>query len=260
MRRFSLLLLALLLSAFTALAEDAPAYFNKGDDGTPVFSEDVLLMQTANAALYERYNLTAHCLGLFDVEVTHYGDAALVRYIPRSRPHPALSGEYAVLVTPDSVQAFWTHDDVDPAVWQSGELNSIAWGAPQLTAYLLESSFEREFFDEPYKPDEQEQWLTAEEINAQIKVFSTRLGTLTAEEAEAPSAQARAALQAMYNLSNEAAEEIRMVETILHSYADGRSEWSVSFYHDTEPDEINYFVRLNDQTILEISCFTGGIG
>lgn len=104
------------------------------------------------------------------------------------------------------------------------------------------------------------QWLSTEEFNAQIKVFSTRLGTLTAEEAEGPSMQARTAVQAVYGLSSEAAAEFRIIETILHSYADGHNEWYVSFYHDTDPDEINYHVHLTDQTILEVGCFTGGIG
>ena len=111
MRRFLLILLTLML-ALPAPAEEAPA-----------FSADALLLKTANEALEARYGLTPHLLGLFDAELTRYGDVATVRLLPRARPHPSLAGEYLVLISPDSVQAFWSHDDVDPAIWQSGELN-----------------------------------------------------------------------------------------------------------------------------------------
>lgn len=72
-RQCLLILMALLLTTLPVLAEESP-----------VLSEEVQLMQTANTALCERYALTVHCLGLFDTEIIRYGNAAFVRYIPRS--------------------------------------------------------------------------------------------------------------------------------------------------------------------------------
>lgn len=251
MRRIILLLLTLTLAVLPALAENALA-----------FSADVQLLYKANAALYERYALTVHCLGLFDMQVTRCGDASFVHYTSRGLPHPALTGEYLVLVTPDGTQTFWSHDDVDPAVWQSGELNSIAWGAPQLTIFLQTDSFAREFLDDPYEPDPLAEWMTLEEHNQSTRVYSLRRGTLSPEEIQDADAAGRAALQLMYGLSETSAAEMHLIDATRLAYAEGTSSWLLSFYHNTEPDEINYNVTLGTDltTVLEISCMTGGIG
>lgn len=261
MRRILIALLAALLAVFPALAEDAPADVSR-DDGSPVFSADVQLIYRANAALCSQYGLTAHCLGLFETDVIHCGDTALVHYASRGLPHPALTGEYMALVTPEDTQVFWTHDGVDPAVWQSGELNSTAWGAPQLTIFLQTDSFEREFLDDPYEPDEFAQWLDAEERFHGSRVTSLRAGTLAADDVWQPDAVAREALHLMYGLSDQAAAEMHLIDATRITYADGSCEWLLDFYHRTEPDEINYAVTIgtDGHTILEISCSTGGLG
>lgn len=249
MRRLIPLLLALLLFALPALAEDGP-----------VFTEDALLLQRANRALEARYGLTPAMLGLFDAELTHYGNVCAVRYLPRSRPHPRLTGEYLVLIDGDAVQAMWTHDSVDPALWQSGALTSPAWGAPQLLAYLTAGSFDREYFDEPY--------YTALPVDRAafpgdgFQGLEYRTGDLTEQEIAVPAALGRAAVQEMYSLPDDAAAEMRLVNVVLYTSADGYAVWGVHFYHDTEPDEINYTVRIDAETseILTVAVITGGIG
>lgn len=245
-RRLASILFVLLLAALPALAEDAPA-----------FSYDVLLMQTANNALMGRYGLTSPCFGLFDTEITHYGDAAIVRYIPRSRPHPSLTGEYVVLITHEDVHALWTHDDVDPSLWQSGDLNSPAWGVKQLTAYLHESSFTREDFDAPYIPQEQPAYFAQ---GGWVKLYPN--GELTEEEIALPDGLARAALRAMYGLTEKETDEMRITEIAQVQYADGHSEWDVNYYHGAAPDESNYNVMIDGEThmILDVRIVNGGIG
>ncbi|MBQ2954372.1 MAG: hypothetical protein IJE07_12645 [Clostridia bacterium] len=248
MRRFLLILLIALL-ALPALAEDAPA-----------FSQDALLLQSANRALEARYGLTPALLGLFDVEITHYGDVCAVRYLPRSRPHPRLTGEYLVLIAGEQVQAMWTHDSVDPAVWQGGALTSPAWGAPQLLAYLTAGSFDREYFDEPYytalPPDR------AAFPEDGFRGIEYRTGDLTEQEIAAPAAIGRAAVQAMYGLPDAAAAEMHLVNVVKYIRDDGYAVWGVHFYHSTEPDEINYVVRIDAESceILTVTVITGGIG
>ena len=128
MREIILALLSLLLTIAPALAESAP-----------VFSEDVLLLRDANAALTQRYGLSLGSIGLFAPSVTRYGDTAIVRYTPDCALAESLLGEYAVVITPEGTTAHWTHDGVDPALWQSGNLNSPAWGEPQLLPYVQQT-------------------------------------------------------------------------------------------------------------------------
>ena len=249
MRRLIPFLLTLLLCALPAMAEVAPA-----------FSGDALLLQSANRALEARYGLTPALLGLFDAEITHYGDMCAVRYLPRSRPHPRLTGEYLVLINGEQVQPMWTHDSVDPALWQSGALTSSAWGAPQLLAYLTAGSFDREYFDEPYytalPPDRQ----AFPEDG--YRGMEYRTGDLTEQEIAGPAAIGRAAVQEMYGLSDTAAAEMHLVNVVLYLRDDGYAVWGVYFYHNTEPDEINYTVHIDVETceILTVTVFTGGIG
>lgn len=247
MRRFISLVLLLLL-ALPALSE-----------GSPVFSRDAQALQTANAILYERYGLTPHLLGLFDVEITRYGDVAVVRYLPRSRPHPSLTGEYLVLIDSDGAQALWTHDGADPALWQSGALNSSVWGAPQLLKYLEAGSFDREYFDAPYAPSEPENPL--DRITYGVTDFESITGDLTEAEYARPAAIGRAAVQAMYSLSDEAAAEMHLVNAVLYLFSDGNL-WALHFYHDTLPDEINYTAYLDGDSfeVLRVTVHTGGIG
>ncbi len=251
MRRFILVLLTLML-ALPAFAESSP-----------VFSQEALHLQTANQALEARYGLSPAILGLFDAEVTCYGDAAAVRYVSHPRPHPLLAGEYLVLISGDEVQAFWTHDDVDPAIWQSGALTSPAWGAPQLLAYLQTDSFEREYFDAPYIPaEDSHQWNGYDLVASGMQIFESRSGALTDAEIALPAALGRLVVKEMYSMSDAAAKELRLINVTLYRFADGCAQWRVNFYHNAEPDEANYNVLIDVQTqeILSVSVFTGGIG
>ena len=251
MRKFLLILLSALL-ALPALAEDAP-----------VLSREAELLRTANRSLEAAYGLTPHHLGLFDARLTCYGDAAVVRYLPRSRPHPSLTGEYIVLITADSIQARWTHDDVDPALWQSGALDAPVWGAPQLTAYLMADSFEREYFDAPYIPGPDEfPESVAEFLQSGFRGMELRTGDLTEAECAPWNARGRAAAQAMYGLDAQTSAELRPVNVTLYLRTDGVTLWEVVFYHSGGLDEINYSLCFDGDTLelVDASVFTGGIG
>lgn len=245
LRKTIIILLALLLAALPALAEDAP-----------VFSEDLTAIHAAYQALHTRYGLTSQSLGLFDTVVERYGSAAVVRLLPRSRPHPTLTGEYFVLVADGTAQAFWSHDGVEPSRWQSGDLNSPAWGEPQLQAYLRESSFEREYFDQPYIPQ------PTPSVFQGGRVYNLEDGTLTAEETRQPVTLARAAVQTLYGLNDEEAAAMKTIGVDKVCAPGGEAVWVVDFYHSGQPDEANYTIRIDAVTniILEATVLTGGIG
>ena len=63
------LLLALMLTALPAYAENPPTFIEK-----------VHLLHTANTALCDQYGLTLPTLGLFDASVDRYPGLAIVTY------------------------------------------------------------------------------------------------------------------------------------------------------------------------------------
>lgn len=242
-RTIALLLPLLLLISCTALAE------------APVFGLDVLLLQQANAALINKYGLDHLTLGLFDVSIKHFGEAAIVNYTTNGSIPYNLTGEYFVLISENSVQAFWTHDDANAALWQSGDLNSPAWGVKQLTAYLNESPYTRMSFCTPYEE-------TQHPTNATRQEDVTKE---TRESAKAASEIARSAVQAMYALTNEETTRLEWysdLSSLIH-YRDGHSEWHIVLQDNADVhDPITYYVTLDAETqvILYITHFSGGIG
>lgn len=258
-RRLTALLL-LLLFALPACAEDAP-----------VLSGDMLLLQQANAALGERYGLSLGTLGLFSATVTRYGDTAIVRYTPACWLDPGLLGEYAVIITPEGVTACWTHDDVDPTLWQSGDLHSPAWGEPQLTPYLQLDGITRGGYSLPY----------AQPVTPATRdEFTAQGGHLTSYAVldwpdrplyQPPIAMAQEAVRMMYALPEAYTAELYANQLYLAEHADGQRVWIVSLVHPYDapvvPDNLLdqdccFIVVLEEATwtVLEICIESGGLG
>ena len=213
-------------------------------------------------ALTDKYGHTHVTLGLFDPHVTLCGETALIRYtISDGHVSAALAGEYFVLITPESAQAFWSHDGADAALWQSGDLNSPAWGAKQLEAYLAEHPYTRADFCVPY---EEAHYTTA--LNGEFAADPTDpVNKDNRESAEAAAAQARAALQVMYDLPADVVTgldwELDLSTQI--NYRDGHSEWHLMLQDNTDVlDPITYYVTLDAESheILRITHFSGGVG
>lgn len=240
-------------------------------EGVPVLSGDMLLLQQANAALYEHYGLTMCTLGLFSATVTRYGNTAIVRYTPACALDPGLLGEYAVILTPEDTTVCWTHDDVDPSLWQSGDLHSPAWGEPQLAPYLQLDGVARGGYSLPYAQPTAP--ATREEFTAQG-------GTLTNYAVrdwpdrplyQPPIAMAQEAVRMMYALPESYTAALCANELHLAEYADGRRVWIVSLVHPYDApvvpgspaDRDCFFIVVLDEvtwTVLDVRIESGLLG
>ncbi len=142
MKKLLVLLLALLMLTLPALPESAPA-----------MAPELTLLKTANDALMTRYHLTLPMLGLFDARVDICGETAIVTYQSSGGVPASLTGVYYVIIAPHGVQPLWSHDG-SLVPWQSGDLSSDVWGAPQLLQYLNTSYYARYDAFTPYFPQE----------------------------------------------------------------------------------------------------------
>lgn len=92
----------------------------------------------ARAALTADYGLTSETIGLFFAEASQDDDGWTIIFRPEGY-HPSLLGEYTVILSNDKTpETSWTHDAVDPSVWQDGSLDSPVWGQPQMRNALLD--------------------------------------------------------------------------------------------------------------------------
>lgn len=87
----------------------------------------------ARNALIEKYGLTLATLGLFR-DSCHLMDTGwVVTFETTGLINRRLAGVYTVEKSNGLITASWTHDDVNPSVWQNTtELNTVAWGQQQL--------------------------------------------------------------------------------------------------------------------------------
>ena len=250
MKKLLSLLLVLAMLLPSAMAEEI------------ILAPDMLSLQQANQAMISQYGHTHETLGLFNVSLQRHGAHDLIIYRSNGSVPEVLTGDYIALVSSETLQLLWSYDNVDAALWQSGDLNSPAWGVKQLTAYLAESPLTRASFCTPYEeaapttqPDIPGGTLSVSEVNKDNR-----------DAAEAASVLARKAVQAMYGLEDEVITRldwhIDMTTATLHP--DGHTEWFIML-QDNIPDvldPITYYVTLNSATreILYISYFSGGIG
>lgn len=95
-------------------------------------SEQDNMVSQARKALMSEYGLTTETLGLFYVETEQTGDKWDITFVADGF-YPPLLGDYVVKIAPETpVDVSWTHDNVDPALWQEGELTAPVWGQPQM--------------------------------------------------------------------------------------------------------------------------------
>lgn len=249
MKKLLILLFALMLTIPAALAEEV------------TFSPEAEALRKGCNALKEKYGHTHETLGLFQPHINIYGTMSFIRYtLGDGNVGESLAGEYFVLITGDDVQAFWSHDGVEAELWQSGDLNSPAWGVKQLTAYLDESPMTRANFGESYAQAQ------AEAINQQYAADALEaVNQENRASAEAAAAQARVALQQMYGLSDEVVQRLDWYRDMsnLCRYRDGHSTWFLMLQDNADVlDPISYYVTLDADTheVVRITHSSGGIG
>jgi hypothetical protein len=123
----SILVTALLLTLLTATA--LAAY-------TLTRSPQADAISQARTALSEDYGLTSETIGLFDITAEQEGNTWSVTFLAAGF-YPPLLGDYTVTLAPGKdPETHWTHDDVDPALWQDGSLDAPVWGQPQMLKSL----------------------------------------------------------------------------------------------------------------------------
>lgn len=249
MKKILTLLLTAMLILPAAMAEEV------------TLAPDMLALQRANRAMTEKYGHTHETLGLFEVGLIQGGEQYLITYTSGGSVPEALTGKYYALVTGEEVHVVWTHDGVDAALWQSGELASPAWGVKQLTVYLDEHPYTRSTFCDPY------------EAAALSELEKTVTGAVPFNEvtrddrsaAEAASKLARKAVQVMYGLSDEVVARLHWpadMTSVAHD-PDGHTEWLIVLQDNADVlDPVTYYVTLNGDTgeILRITHFSGGVG
>ena len=100
-------------------------------------------LKQARNAVMDKYGLTQTTLGMFQHNLYLLEDETVVSFHTdvADANGNGLTGEYTVTI-PDggSPVVSWTFDHVDPAVWQSGELDAPIWGQPQLARFLQDRS------------------------------------------------------------------------------------------------------------------------
>ena len=109
LRLSAVIVMALVLLTATAFALYALQLSPKAD-----------AVSQARRALTEKYGLTPEAFGLFYATSSQEGQNWVVHFAAGEGIYPALIGEYTVTLEKGRATASWSHDDVDPALWQSG--------------------------------------------------------------------------------------------------------------------------------------------
>jgi hypothetical protein len=92
----------------------------------------------ARQALADVYGLTPETLGCFSANTQQDGDAWTVTFTGDGF-NPGLLGTYTVVISGGSTTASWSHDDVDKALWENGDLYAPVWGQPQIAEALRDT-------------------------------------------------------------------------------------------------------------------------
>lgn len=107
------------------------------------YSPTASALKQARQAVMDKYGLTHTTLGLFtyDISMTDGAVVIVFRSDVLDESGQEVAGCYTVTVPDDGDPvAVWTYDHIDPAVWQSGDMNSNVWGQPQLESFLRDKT------------------------------------------------------------------------------------------------------------------------
>lgn len=234
------------------------------------FSPQAGVISQARRALTDKYGLSPEAFGLFSPTAAQDGGKWVVRFTANDGLHPALLGDYAVTLENGQAAVSWTHDDVDPALWQSGDLASPAWGQPQIQKALRGDPQAAEikatlWKEQPPAPVPQVT-PSGKPLPGQIYWKNQWVTPTTPPESslaqEEALALAKEVLAQEYSLPQEELEKAELVDGFYFPTQDGPPIWSLHFYLVHDGVEWGCGVVLNGETgeVLSVGSSTGGNG
>lgn len=239
----------------------------------------------ARRLLMSQYGLTQETLGLFRSEVTEEDGETVVSFTP-TLWEDDFTGVYTVRFQGDETVAAWSHDGVDPALWQDGGFDAPVWGPPQLSAYLAQDESSKTSI--PYElphirdvgdmlamadalpdpdPDvdaafwDGRQWIAQTwDSEREMWIYDGEWieGDLTLDEAIEIG---RAAFKEVYGLTEGQAAEIHFFDAILAT-KDGTRIWDLHAFLYLDGVDMSFYVELDPRSgeVLRIGLETGGNG
>lgn len=240
---------------------------------TLIYSPSASALNQARNALIEQYGLTHTTLGLFTHSLSMDGDTITFTFADDlMASYGGNAGDYTVTLRDGEVIASWTHDEADPALWQSGDLDAPIWGQPQLEAILRErtlagtaigesdcddSGVTYEFASSTPAPAPAE---TPELVPIEIAPVTPAPGELTEAEALAI---VRAALMETFGLTEDDIANTDFFRCELMQVGDyPLRHWSVNAWCQKDGFDWNMYVEIDASTgeITAIVMQTGGNG
>lgn len=239
---------------------------------TLIYSPSANAVNQARSVLIEQYGLTHTTLGLFMQGLSMDDDVITVTFDGDwMAAYGGNAGNYTVTLRDGEVIASWTHDEADPALWQTGNLDAPIWGQPQLEAFLRERDLSVTGID---VPDADEGSVTyelaactpepapAEEpevVHIQIIEVMPSPDDLPKDKALAI---ARAALMESYGLSEtQMADDVDIASCRLLQIGDYSPRvWSISAWCQMDGFDWNMLVEINASTgeVITVYMQTGG--
>lgn len=109
-------------------------------------SVEVDIVIQARQALFNDYGLTMETIGCFHYRTVQEGDQWTITFKGAAWELSRL-GYYTVHLAPgEPPRTEWSHDDVDPAIWQDGDLSAPVWGQKQILKRLQMTQEEGDAF------------------------------------------------------------------------------------------------------------------
>ncbi len=148
-----------------------------------VFSRDYTVERTAREAVMEKYGLTDRTMGMFIPYIKETDDGWTVTFTPSIIRK---SGTYTVTVPKSGeTEAAWTHDGVNRAEWEGGDLSAEIWGQRQIEAYMDARAGLATGKDAQWK----DQWELDFDVNADNRTLAQRAADDEALEKAMPEGQ-----------------------------------------------------------------------
>lgn len=259
---FALILIAMASIAFAAM--------------TLMYSPSASALKQAREALIEQYGLTHTTLGMFLNGLSVNEDETIVTFEGDwMASYGGNAGDYTVILRDGDISVSWTHDDVDPALWASGNLDAPVWGQPQLERFLREKTIGGTI-PNPYLDHDSDvtyEFATntpepAPAVTPDMSLVSITIaevtpapGDLTKDEALAI---ARAALMENFDLTEtQMADDVDIFFCQLKQVGSYEPRfWSINAWCQMDGFDWNMYVEIDASTgeIISIGLQTGGNG